>query len=214
MPRIMPAGLMEALNRPNARIRSYGTLELFFLIGSEARSYYFATASLSFNGVTWKPELRKTPEITSTISAEANTATVELQNVDTVWGNEFASLERYLYGAEAKVGRYWKDIERGSEWHKVLLTGFVENVSDNQNTAQLNIISDVYANVSVGPARFIRGLCQAPIYKGFECGSTSDLPTCPRTLAACSARHPGDDEFVRHMGAPFLPGDVRVAIPE
>jgi hypothetical protein len=208
----MPAGYTERARK--GRLRSYGTLELVILIGSEVRSYYFATASLTFNGVTWQPQLRKTPAITSTITGEADGAIVEMQNVDTILGNEFAGLERYLYGAEAKVGRYWTDPDDGWQGYKVFLTGFVKAPSDNQLTAQLKVVSDVYAPVSVGPSRFIRGLCQAPEYKGFECGSTSDLPTCPRRLADCELRHPTNDHFIRHMGAPFLPGDVRVAIPE
>jgi hypothetical protein len=157
--------------------------------------------------------LRKTPELTFTITGEPNGGIVELQNVNTFLGNEFANLERYLYGAKAKVGRHWRDQDDGWEGHKVFLTGFVEDPGDNELTAQLNIISDVYANVSVGPFRFIRGRCQT-VYKSDECGSTSDLPTCPRTLAACQDRHPGDDAFARYVGMPYTPGDVRVAIPQ
>jgi hypothetical protein len=123
-------------------------------------------------------------------------------------GTEFASLERFLFGAEAKVGRFWIDRDRGSQWHKVLLTGLVDDISDNEMVARLTIISDVYADVSVGPARSIRRLCQALIYKGFECGSTSALPTCPRThelgVYVCGGR----GRFSRNT-----PNELR-AIPE
>src|SRR5262245_6017520 len=110
MPRIMPPGLMEAIDR-GARLRSHDTLELFIVTGAETRTYHFATGFLNFNGVIWKPELRETPEITFTITGEANTAAVELQNVDTLLGIEFANLQRELYGAEANVGRWWKDLD-------------------------------------------------------------------------------------------------------
>jgi hypothetical protein len=210
----MPAGLTEALNRPDAQFEFHSTLELTIFNGAETFSYYFATATLNIGGIVWQPQLRQTSEITFTISGAPNQATVELQNVDTILGREFARLQPYMFGAEAKVGRYWKDLSDGREWHKVFLTGFVEDNSDNEMTAPLVIVSDIYADVSVGPSRDIRGLCQAPVYKGPECGSISPLPTCSRTLADCLLRHPGNDAFARHMGAPFMPGDVRIAIPQ
>jgi len=203
MARLMPPGLMEALNRPNARFDFHGTLELFVLVGSEVRSYYFATARLNFAGVSWQPHLRKSPEISSSLLGEADLADCELQNVDTVLGIEFANLERFLSGAEAKVGRYWKDLEKGTEWHKVFLTGLVEDVSDDEMAVKVTIVSDIYADVSVAPLRNVRRLCPAR-YKGFECGSVSALATCRYTIGDCQLRHPGADAFARHMGAPFL----------
>lgn len=203
MPRLMPPGLMEALNRPGARFEFHGTLELFVVSGSEIKSYYFATGTLNFGGISWKPHLRKSPEIGSSILGEADEAVAELQNVDTILGIEFANLERSLSGAEANVGRYWKDLERGTVWHKVFLTGLVEDVSDDEMAVKLAIVSDIYADVSVGPLRNVRRQCQAR-YKGFECGSLSTEPICTYTLAACQLRHPGDTRFARHMGAPFL----------
>src|SRR5262245_61667109 len=110
MPRNMPAGLMEALGRPGARFEFHGTLELIIFNGAETRSFYFATGTFNFGGIIWQPQLRKTPEITFTISGAPDQATVEIQNVDTVIGREFASLERFMFGAEAKVGRYWRDL--------------------------------------------------------------------------------------------------------
>lgn len=214
MPRIMPAGLMEAFNRPHSRIISLSTLELFILTGAETKSYYFATGTLSFGGISWQPHLRVTDEVVSSMLGDADDAVIELQNVDTILGIEFAGMERFLYGAEAKVGFYWKDLERGAEWHKVMLTGLVEDVDDNEMVARLTVVSDIYSGVSVGPLRTTRRRCQAFPYKGFECGSVSDLPTCPRTVAACDERHPGDDHLARHMGAPFLPNDMKIAIPQ
>ena len=213
MPRIMPPGLMDAIAR-GARLSSHSTLEMFVRTGFETRSYYFATATLNFDGVLWLPHLRVTDEVVSSLLGEADDGVIELQNVDTILGKEFASLERVLYGAEANIGFYWKDLDRGTVWHKVFLTGSVENVDDNEMTARLVVVSDIHSGVSVGSHRDTRRLCQARPYKGFECGSKSDLPTCPRRLADCQQRHPGDDAFARHMGAPFLPNDVRIAIPQ
>ena len=211
--RIMPPGLMEAINR-GAPMRTHSTLELFIVNGGETRTYYFATASLKFNGVVWQPHMRKGDEISSSLLGESDSATIELQNVDTILGNEFADLERSLDGAGVNVGRYWLDLERGDEWHKVFLTGRVEDVRDDEQAVRLTIMSDVYsAGASVGHLREIRGLCQAPGYKRPECGSTSNLSTCARRLADCLERHPGDDGFARHMGAPFRDLKLPIAIP-
>src|SRR5262249_1629884 len=144
------------LNRPNAQFATYGTLQLFVPIGSNIRNYYFSTASLQFDGITWQPQLRKSPEITSSLTSQVDNAVAEVQNVDTILGTEFENLERFLFGAEAKVGRYWKDLERGAEWHHVFLTGLVQDIDDNENTAQLTIVSDIYADLSVGPLRHVR----------------------------------------------------------
>src|SRR5262249_2603320 len=163
----LPDGLLEALKRPNARIATYGTLQLFVPIGSQMLNFYFATASLNFAGIIWQPQLRKSPDINTSITAAVDSGVAELQNVDTILGSQFASLERFLFGAQALIGRYWKDLERGSQWHKVLLTGLVQEISDNENTAQLTIISDVYADISVGPFRHIRRRCQTD-YKSPE----------------------------------------------
>ncbi|HEY6400719.1 MAG TPA: hypothetical protein VI479_04890 [Blastocatellia bacterium] len=213
MPRIMPAGLMEAI-ASGARMGSHSTLELFVITGAETRSYYFATATLDFGGVRWQPHLRQTDEIVSNMLGDADDAVIELQNVDTILGREFASLERVLYGAEANVGIYWTDLDRGTEWHKVFVKGLVEDVDDNEMTARLIVVADTYSGFSVGPARDTRRRCQAPGYKLFECGSNSPLPACPRKLSDCQQRHPDDDAFARNMGFPFLPNAVRIAIPQ
>lgn len=211
MPRLLAAGLDEALKRPDGQIASHSTLELTVDLGAEFRSYYLATASLNFNGITWRPELRETDEITSNLAADASEARIAIQNVDRLFGIEFIAIEEFLSGAEVKVGEYWKDLERGSEWHEILLTGLVAGLDVSEQSAQLTIISDVYSGVSVGPFRQIRRLCQAE-YKNFECGRpVTDPPTCDKTLngaGGCHGRWGATDKFARHMGMPFLDNQV------
>lgn len=211
MPRLMAAGLDEVLNRPDSQMSSHSTLELTVDIGAEVRSYYLATASLNFNGITWRPELRETDEITANLADDASGAKIEIQNVDTLFGIEFVAIEEFLSGAEAVVGEYWKDLDRGAEWHEVLLTGLVAGLDVNEQVVQLTIIPDVYSGVSVGPFRQIRRLCQAE-YKSFECGRpATDPPTCDFTLngaGGCDGRWGATEKFARHMGMPFLDNQV------
>lgn len=210
MPRTMPAGALEAINRPDAQIEEHSTLELLLFTGAEIRGFHFATAELSLNGVLWAPAMRQGGDIGSSLTDEADNVTVELQNVDTLLGIQFADLERILDGAEANVGRYWKDLQRGDEWHDIFLKGLVDDVSDNEMVVRLQISSDIYSGgVSVGPLRRIRRLCQARPYKGFECGSVSTLPTCAYTLGDCELRHPNDDDHLaRFMGMAFLDNQI------
>lgn len=211
MPRLMTAGLDEALARPDSQMSSYSTLELTVELGAEVRSYYLATASLNFVGITWRPELRDTDEIRANLADNASTAKMEIQNVDTLFGIEFVAIEEFLSGAEAKVGEYWQDLERGAEWHEVLLTGLVTGLDVNEQAAQLTIVSDVYSGVSVGPFRLVRRLCQAG-YKSFECGRPiTDPPICDKTLNGadgCHGRWGATEKSARHMGAPFLDNQV------
>jgi hypothetical protein len=214
MPRRWPADLIAALKRPNAQISTHSTLELVIVTGAETKSYFFATARLSFGGLSWLPELQKTSEISATLGVEADQASVEIQNVNTRWGKEFIKYQASLSGADARVGRFIKDLDRGTEWLVSLLTGLVTGVSVNEMSVQLTMVSDVYANVNVGASRPVRLLCQAPDFKSFECGSTSDLSKCDRTRGACQQRHPGNDADVKHMGFPFFDTKLPISIPQ
>lgn len=209
MPRLTPTGLDDALVR--GRLSSHGTLELTVDTGAEIRSYYLSTAALNFNGIQWRPDLRETGEITANLGADASEATIEIQNVDTLFGKELVKVEEFLFGAVATVGEYWRDSERGSEWHEILLTGLVTGLDPNEQSVQLTIIPDIYSGVSVGPFRHLRRLCQAE-YKGFECGRpATDPPTCDKTLngvGGCHGRWGVEEKFVRHMGAPFLDNQI------
>jgi hypothetical protein len=206
---------MEAIARPGARFEFQSTLQLFVPMSAEIKPFYFATGSLNFSGIIWQPHLREAPEFVSSMLGEEESASVELQNVDTVLGRRFSNNTRIIEGARALVGRYWESLDDGRIWHKVFITGIVDDARDNEMVVRFTVFSDIYApGVNVGATRDTRRKCQAPGYKLAACGSTSDLPTCPRTLEACADRHPNDDEFVRNMGAPFLPANVKIAIPQ
>jgi hypothetical protein len=205
MPRLMEAGLSDALGRSDQTIESHSTLQFSVDTGSQLKIFHLATATLEIDGVLWRPDLRTGSEITASLTGDADEATLEIQNVDTLFGIQLVGLEEFLSGAEAKVGRWWKDLDRGSEWHRVTLTGLVTGVQPNEQVVKLTIVPDTYSGVSVGPFRFFRRLCQAE-YKSFECGRpVTDPPTCDKTLngnGGCLGRW-GANNVVRHMGGPF-----------
>src|SRR5262249_33454775 len=132
MPRSMPAGLMELLDRPDTRIETHTTLQILIDNGDIFRAYHFATASLTIRGSVYQPELRQGSEIRQTLTTASDLATAEVQNVDTRYGLEFLALGQAIYGARFKLGRHWKDLDSGMGFHKVLLSGpLVSQPSDD-----------------------------------------------------------------------------------
>lgn len=215
MPRLLPAALIEALNRRDVQMSSHGTLEMSVITGIETRIYRFSTGGITFNGITWSSQLREIGEINSDLSSEGDEVTLGLQNVDTLLGIEFLNLQRYLSGAEVKVGRYWKDLDRKAEWHEIIFTGLVAAINPDEQVVRLTVVSDLYSGVSVGPLRKIRRLCPF-LYKGFECGRPiTDPPTCDYTLngaGGCDGRWGATNKFIRHGGAPYLDNNLDLKI--
>lgn len=194
MPRKMPAGLMDLLSRRDKRVESHTTLQIHIEDGDILRDYYFASAALMINGAQWAPQLRKGSQIKSSLARAADQATVELQNVDTELGREFLSLGFSLYGAESKIGRYWRDLDSGLDFHKVLLTGPLVGLQIDENVVTLTAVSEPYAQVSVGASRRVTGLCQWQFRNPNTCGYAGSLLTCNFNLndaGGCEGRHGG-----------------------
>lgn len=192
MPRKMPAGLTTWLARKDKRVESHTTLQVSISNTELLRDYYFATAELFFMGVTWEGRLRQGSQIKSSLTRSADSATCELQNADTATGLEFLSLGKSIYGAEMKIGRYWKDLESGGEFHKVLLTGPVVGLEVNENVVRLTAVSEPYAQVSVGATRRVTTLCQWQFRNPNTCGYAGSLLTCNFMLNdadGCEGRH-------------------------
>jgi hypothetical protein len=212
MPRKMP---MEALQR---NIESHSTLQLFVVTGATSRSYYFATAALQFNGVVWQPSLRRISEIRSSIQRAANQASLDLQNVDTNLGVELLAIRQFIFGAEAKVGRYWRDGDSGAEFHKVLLTGVVTGLEIGETAVRLTVVADCYSGVSVGPNRTVTRICQWAIhgaFKGPECGYVGPESVCNGLLndaGGCEGRHGDPLKFAKFGGFPYLDNAVKFKI--
>lgn len=194
MPRKMPAGLMALLARKDKRIESRTTLEVLIDNGDILRAYYLASAGLAFNGVNWQPLLKQGSQFKSSLTRAADQAAVELFNADTEIGKEFLGLGQALYGASAKIGRYWRDLDGGAEFHKVFLTGVVVGLSVDENVARLTAVSEPYANISVGASRRVTTLCQWQFRNPNTCGFAGSLLTCNFMLNhvdGCEGRHGG-----------------------
>lgn len=213
MPRKMPAGLMELLARKDKRIESHTTLQLHIDDGDILRDYYFASAELMIAGAVWAPQLKQGSQIKSSLARAADQATVELQNVDTELGREFLTLGQSLYGAEAKIGRYWKDLDSGAESHKVFLTGPLVGLQIDENVARITAVSEPYAQVSVGATRRVAPLCQWQFRNPNTCGYDGSLLVCNFHLndaGGCEGRHGDPLKRARFGGFAYLSSKSRL----
>jgi hypothetical protein len=198
---------MELFARKDQQVETHGTCELFIVKGASTQSFYFATSSFEMDGVRWQPQMRKGSVIDASVTRAANRATVDLQNVDTVLGVEFVQLRKFLFGAEIKIGRYWRDLNSGVEDHKRFLTGMVVGVEASQEVVRLTAASDCYSGVSVGPVRRVTRLCPWRPFKGRECGYIGVESVCDFTFTGpggCDTRHGPIVKLARFGGAPYL----------
>lgn len=88
MPRSIPYSFEKLLARPDKRIESHTTLQIYIEAEDFNRSYYMASAALTSNGVSWLPYLRKSSQIRTSLTKAADAAVVELFNADLALGVE------------------------------------------------------------------------------------------------------------------------------
>jgi len=188
----MPAGLMDLLSRKDKQIESHTTLQVSINNADLTRNYYFASAQLMILGATWQPQLRQGSQIRANLARASDQATVDLQNVDTEIGLEFLSLGSLLYGSTAKIGRYWRDLQSGVDFHKVLLTGPIVGLQVDEQVVRVTAVSEPYANLSVGATRRAALSCQWNFRDPSTCQYAGTLLTCNFLLNhtdGCEGRH-------------------------
>lgn len=218
MPRKMPGGLMPLLDRKDKQIETHTTLQVSINNGDIVRNYYFASSTVTIDGTVYAPQLRKSSQIKCSLTKAADQATVDLQNVDTELGKEFLGLGiATLIGAEAKIGRFFRDLLSTYEEHKVFLTGPLVNMRFDENFVSFTAVSEAYANISVGAFRRATNLCQAQFRNPHTCGYAGSLLTCNFMLndqGGCEGRHGGGvgDSLKRakFMGMAYITGKSRL----
>jgi hypothetical protein len=213
MPRKSPQGLIELFKSPNHRIESHTTLQISIDNGEILRNFYFASTELFFNGVTWKPLLKQGSEIKSSLTRASDRSMVELFNADTEIGRAFLALGSAITGAETKVGRYWKDLDSGMEFHDILLTGPLTSPPITEDALNLSSVSEPYANISVGATRRVALTCQWTFRQTTTCGYAGSLLTCNFLLNhadGCLGRHGSPLNRAKIGAMAFLDGGSRL----
>lgn len=192
MPRALPAGFTDQ-NSAVRNIETHATLQLTLLSDAAALlGYFFATARLAVLGVAYAPHLRKTGQLRLSLTRSVDRVEVELQNLDDVLGVDLLRARESLYGAEARLGRYRRDLDGGTESHKVFFTGVVADVGINEQVVRLSILSEAYAAVSVGASRRVARLCQWRFRDPRTCQYAGPELACNFLLdhpGGCQGRH-------------------------
>ncbi len=204
---------MTLLARRNKQIESHTTLQVKVDTADLMRSYYFASSSLFFQEIEWEPLLRRASQIRSSLTRASDSATVELTNTDTALGIEFLGLGQSIYGAETKIGRYWKDLESGAEYHKIFLTGVIVGLRVDEQSVQLTAVSEPYAQISVGATRRVVPMCQFTFRNPQTCGYNGSLLVCNFLLnnaGGCDGRHGNPLKFAKFGGFAFLNSGSRL----
>lgn len=215
MPRKMPQGLQELLARKNKQVESHGTLQVIVENAKPARNYYFATAELTIDNIDYRPLLKQTSQIRTSLTRAADQTVCEIHNADTLAGIDFLSIGTPLFNAAIKIGRWFKDLDAGAEYHLILQSGVIVGVQAAEDAVQLTAISEPYANIPCGAVRRVAPACQW-IYKDpSTCGSTSAEPTCNFLLThsgGCINRHSGTINRARYGGFAYLNSQNRLKV--
>lgn len=183
--RSLPVGLAELLRGGWAE--SHSTLELTVSpLNEPARTYYLATSPITVNGVAHDAYLRETGSVRYSLTAAADRTDAAIENASAIFGEDFIGRPDALHGATARLGRYWRDLQSGAEFHVYLLSGVVTGGTANASTVQLTLTSDLYAKTSKGGGRIVSRLCQNGFRDGIGC-------TYSGAELLCNKRHTDAD---------------------
>lgn len=186
----LPAGLTDLLKTGHAESHSTLRLTVDDADAPVAQDYRLATGAIDTPDGAFAAGLVNVGEIKSALDASTDTAEANLDDVACRWTPLLINRIESLQGAQAIIGRYWRDLNSGQKYHAKLMTGVVTGARSNDLTMGLSIISDVYAARSVGANKPIRKKCGLE-FKGAACGYTGGLTTCNKLLNdadGCSGR--------------------------
>lgn len=177
MPRSLPTGLKELLSVETHWAETHSTLAL----RTKSGNFWLATARLMVDDVAYSPDLRETGELKQSLTSAVDRVEVSIQNVDLVFGLKFVSAIDALHGARAVVGRYWRDLRNGAEYHKALLSGVVVSAPGNEQAVTLTVVSELYASRQIG-GRLVARNCQWRFKDPTTCGYVGPLNSCNKLL--------------------------------
>lgn len=205
MPRLLPPSFQSKTNAYR-NIATHSTLQLTLLGDAvPSKGYFFSTAKIVIDGVTYQQHLRKTARMQTSLARAVDRVELQLQNMDNVLGLDLINAREELYGAEVRFGRYRKDLDSGAEAHKVFFSGVVAGVTVNEQVVSLTLISDAYAAVSVGADRRVARLCQFIFRDPRTCQYAGVEMQCNKMYldaGGCEGRHGSPLKQAKYGGMP------------
>lgn len=187
MPRKLPQGLAELQSVDKKWAETHSTLALY----TSAGNFFLATTRVIVDGVIYLPDLRETGSLKQSLTRAVDRVDCQIQNVDLAFGLKFVSAVDALHGARAVVGRYWRDMRNGAEYHKALIKGVVIEAPGDQQAVTLTLVSELFASRQIG-GRLVARACQWRFKDPSTCGYVGPLQTCNKLLLSadgCDGRN-------------------------
>ena len=156
------------------------------------------TENITWGGHEWQAFSFEIGDVTEDSKGELPTLSIKVSNVTKV-------LQPYVEAARGGNGspvilRVVNSKVLGNNFAEVEEEFVVQHATCDNMWVTFELGGDAILNSRFPPRRILKNRCPY-VYKGIECGSTSSLTSCPRTLEACEERK----NSLRFGGEPGIP---------
>lgn len=156
------------------------------------------TDNITWNGHEWQAFPFEIGDVTEDAKGELPTLSIKVSNVTKV-------LQPYVEMAKGGNGspvilRVVNSKVLGNSFAEIEEEFVVQHTTCDNQWVTFELGGDSILNSRFPPRRILKNRCPF-VYKGIECGATSILTTCPKTLEACDERK----NSIRFGGEPGIP---------
>lgn len=174
---------------PNCRRRD--TLDLYLANGAEHHlSRGRVERVINGQNTAYQNWIESVSELKYSLSSSVDRVETNCQNINSVLGFDIASNLRLLDYAHARIGKVYQSTINPNliEDVPIEFIGTIAGASATEKTATFEVVVDYDALGSTIASYTLSPRCWWGYKNGIECTSQSDLPTCPKTRAACRVR--------------------------
>lgn len=141
------------------------------------------------NSIVYDNWIASVEELNCSIESSVDRITIHCQNVNSLLGFNVASNLRLLDYAIGKYGKIYQSVRNPSLSEDLdSFNGVLANAEVNEKRISFEFVVDYESLGSLVSNRGLSPRCWWTYKNGIECTSTSLLPTCPKTRAACIKR--------------------------
>jgi len=172
--------------------------------GKDGLAFQLATQAIKVEGVICRVELKSIGDIVRSVDRQVARAQFSLQNVTTAWGALLLGDADLMQGGSVRLGRWWKHPGTLAEFTKQYFTGVVEGASGDEKIVTIDVLSDIFAVLSIGGGRLAERSCQAVYNSPYlrSIGSTlGEACAYAGELAGCNKLLDDPNGCVGHFGS-------------
>lgn len=156
------------------------------------------TDKITWNGYEWQPFSFDIGDVSENSKGEIPTVTVKVSNVTKAL-QPYVELAKGGNGSEVILRVVNSKYLEGNT-AEIEESFVVQSTTCDANWVTFTLGGDAILNSRFPRRRILKNRCPFK-YKGIECGATSSLPDCPKTLSACTERN----NSTRFGGEPSIP---------